>query len=592
MTPEIGFVFGLAVVAVILFVMERYPIDQVAVAIPVVLLLGGIISPAEAVSGLSHTGTITVAGMMVLSLGLLKTGAIATIARWAQEAPISSPHLRLLVLCLVVAVVSPFLNNTAVVAAFLPIFLSIAQRDERPASLYLIPLSYSAILAGTVTIIGTSTNLVVYGMVEARGFEDLSIFSIAPLGIIYSLVGLTYVFTVAQRLLPRRPSETDLSLKYDVRSFVSELEVTEESDVVGESPNELEWERRHDVLILGVQRGDRATWGRWSAPRLRPGDVLIVEGDADHLLEVAESRKLASPADRRVEGLKIDSEDGRLVELLIGRDSFLLGRTLREVDFHRRFNATVIAMARQGKTLRDRLGDVRLDVGDLILVHGPTEALGTLADVSGLIPLGEVESRGIARPKALVSVAILVGVVVSASVGIVSILTAVLVGVALLLFTGCVRLSEVYDELDWMVVFLLAGLIPLGIAMDNSGAAEWLGHRIAEIVGSAGPMVVVLALYLTASLLTEIMANVAAAVVLTPIALLMADQLEMNPYALIVTVMFAASASFMTPMGYQTNTLVYGPGGYRFRDFIKVGLPLNLLLALVAAVMIPILWPS
>lgn len=592
MTWEIAFVFVVAVVALILFVTERYPIDQVAVAIPIVLLVAGIITPEEAVSGLSHTGTVTVAAMLVLSLGLVKTGAIATIARWARTAPLGSPRSRLMVLCLIVAAISPFLNNTAVVAVFLPVFLSVAQSTGEPASRFLIPLSYVAILGGTVTLIGTSTNLIVYGMAKARGYDELSLFSLAPLGLIYLAIGFVYLFSGGRWLLPHRTDNVDLSSKYEVRNFVTEWEVRKDSPVVGKTLADLGWEERYDVSILGVERDGQLTWGWHSARPLQPGDMLIAEGETGQLLLVAEKQQLDSPAERRSDELKLDAEEARLVELLIGPDSSLVGHTLQQLRFQWRYDATVMAVQRHGVTLWERLGKIRLRVGDLLLVHGPATPLKALADEPGFIPLGEVKAPVTSRPKALVAVGILVGVVAAAGFGLLPILPAALTGVAVLLFTRCIHLDEIYAELDWMVVFLLAGLIPLGIAMDQSGAAEWLGRGVAQVVGPLGPVAVIGGLYLVTSLLTEIMANVAAAVVLTPIALLTAAELGMNPYALIVAVMFGASASFMTPMGYQTNTLIYGPGGYRFTDYLKVGIPLNLILLATAALLIPLLWPS
>jgi di/tricarboxylate transporter len=251
-----------------------------------------------------------------------------------------------------------------------------------------------------------------------------------------------------------------------------------------------------------------------------------------------------------------------------------------------------MAIQRHETTLRARLGHVRLAPGDLLLIFGPAEALSALADEPGLIPLTAVRNPVVDRPKAMVAVVILLGVVLAAGTGITSIMTAVLVGVILLIFTGCVRLTEIYEELDWMVVFLLAGLLPLGIAMEKTGAAEIVGDGVAGLAVGLAPMLVIGGIYLFASLLTEVMANIAAAVVMMPIALTVAEKLDMNPYALIVTIMFASSASFMTPIGYQTNTLIYGPGGYRFTDYLRVGLPLNLLLLIIAAVFIPLFWPS
>ena len=593
MTWEIVFVFATIGVTVALFVTERFPIDQVAISIPVVLLAAGILSPAEAVAGFSDVATVTVAAMLVLSLGLVKTGAVAAIARWAQAAPPGGSRRRLLLLLLVAAAISPFLNNTAVVVVFVPIFVGVSHRIGEPPSLTLMPLSFAAILGGTVTLIGTSTNLVVYGMARERGFDELSMFSIAPLGLVYLAVGLLYLLTVGRKLLPRRAGEMPLTGKYDVREFLTELRVTDSTPATGRTFAEMRWDERHGVSVVGILRGERAMWGPVGNRRVTPGDLLYVQGRPRDLLKLAREQRLDTPAQRRLD--RVDQEipeDPRLAELMIAPNSPLVGRTLKESRFQQRHDVVVLAVQHHGRTVRNRLTEVELEPGDLLLVHGGAGALEALADVPGLVPLGEVQPPVPSRPRALVAVLILAGVVATAAVGIVPILPAALTGMVLMVFTRCVRLEEIYEELDWRIVFLLAGTIPLGIAMDETGAAAVLGHAVAASVGPLGPVAVVAAFYAVTSLLTEVMSNVAAAVVLTPIALLTAPDLGMNPYALLVAVMFGASASFMSPVGYQTNTLVFGPGGYTFRDYVRVGGPLNLLLMVVAAALIPLLWPS
>ncbi|MFQ5679852.1 MAG: SLC13 family permease [Gemmatimonadota bacterium] len=591
MTPEIVFVFAVISAALALFILERFPADQVALGVPAVLLVGGVISAEEAVAGFSSTATVTVAAMLVLSLGLMKTGAIATIGRWALAAPLGGPWLRVLTLCLVVAAVSPFLNNTAVVVVFLPVFVAMAQRFGEPASLYLMPLSFAAILGGTVTLIGTSTNLIVYGMARNRGYGELSMFSIAPLGLIYLAVGLAYLFTVGRHLLPRRQGVPDLSRKYSLRDFLTELAVAPGSPALGKTLAELGWGEQYGVSVLGILRSEQEIWAPGARRYIRPGDVLYVRGHTKQLLKLARRERLRTPAQRIERPDPLHAKDTRLVEVLVAPGSPLGGHTLREVRFQQRYDATVIAVQHLGVPVSGPLADVKLEVGDLMLVHGPAAALEALADESGFIPLGEVEGVS-ARPGAMVAVGILTAVVGAAGLGLVSVLPAALVGAVLMVFTGCVRLEEVYRELNWMVVFLLAGLIPLGIAMDNSGASDWLAMAIASRVGALGPTAVVAAFYLATSVLTSIVSNSAAAVVLTPVALITAADLGMNPYALLVSVMLGASASFMTPVGYQTNTLIYGPGGYRFVDFARVGTPLNLLLWGTATLLIPVFWPS
>ena len=591
MTGEMAVVLAVVVIALVLFITERLPVDLVAVTVPAVLLVSGVLTAGEAVSGLAHPATVTVAAMLALSLGLLKTGAVATIGRWICRAPLGGPRLRLAALCLAVGAVSPFLSNTAVVVVFLPVFLSMARQYGQSPSSYLIPLSYSAILGGTVTVIGTSTNLVVHGIAEDRGLDGLTMFSITPLGLIYFGVGFLYLFTIGRWLLPERTAAADLSLKYDVRKFVTELQISEGSPVVNRHLDPSRWGDKYSVTVLGVQRGRQSFWGRLSQPLLRPGDTIYVQGEAAQLLMLAQEQALATPAQRRANGTG-DLDDERLVELIVAPHSPYAGHTLSQLHFQERHDATVLAIQHHGVIVRERLHHVRLRPGDLLLVHGNAPALEALADDPGFVPMSEVRALPAPRPRTIVAIAIMAGVVGAAAMGWVSIMSAALVGVVLMLLSGCVRIEEVYAELDWMVVFLLAGLIPLGVALEKSGAAAFLIQHLASWLEGVDPVIVIGGFYLITSLITEVRSNNAAAIVLAPIAIHAARDLGINPYALLVATMFGASASFMTPLGYQTNAMVYGPGGYRFWDYLRVGGPLNLILLGVATLLIPMFWPS
>jgi di/tricarboxylate transporter len=411
MTWEIAFVFVVIAVALALFVSERYPIDQVALAIPVVLLVGGIISPAEAVSGFSNTATVTVAAMLILGLGLVKTGVIAAIARWALTAPLGPPQMRLAILCLVVAGTSPFLNNTAVVVVFLPVFLSLAYQEGEAPSRYLMPLSFAAILGGTVTLVGTSTNLVVYGIAESHGLNKLTMFSIAPLGLVCLAAGMLYLFTIGRWIIPRRMGAADLSGKYQVRQFLAELAVQSGSAAIGKSLGELKWRERYGVSILGLGRGDRSVWAPGSERHVVEGDILYAQGTPQQLLTLSRSERLDPPARRAKSAIDFISENARLMEVMIGPHCTLAEHTLGEARFQQRHGAMVLAIQRHGVTIRDKLESLRLAFGDLLLVHGPVSALDALAEEPGFVPLRMVGLPVRDRPRALVSVGILLSVV-------------------------------------------------------------------------------------------------------------------------------------------------------------------------------------
>jgi di/tricarboxylate transporter len=582
-TPEIAYVLAVGLVAVVLFVTEWIRMDQVAISVPVALLLGGVIDVEAAVSGLSNPATVTVAAMIALGLGLQKTGVVAGLGRLARRLPLSSPRLRLLAMCGAVAALSPFLSNTAVVVVFLPVFVGLAAAAGEAPSRTLIPLSYSAILGGTVTLIGTSTNLVVHNLARNRGYGELSMFSIAPLGLIYLTVGLLYMATVGRRLLPSRPATDDLDHKLARRVFTTDLVLTDESGLVGSAVDTGKLIARYG--IEGIERSRR--WYTWPPRRqLAPGDHLRVTGTAEAIVDFARRERLDTPLVARAE-----NSDTKVIELLVAPGFRWVGQTLAELRLDERFGAVVLGVQHARRPLGGELSNQRLAVGDLLLVEGAPSALARLLDTPGFVGIGEVTPRRGSRPPGAVALLILAAVVAVASAGLASIEVAALVGAVSMVATRCLRVDEIYSEMDWPVLALLAGLLPFGVALDRSGAAELIASELAGGLGGASPFLVVACFYAVTSILTELMSNQVAAVVLTPIALSTAGSLDMNPYALIVAVMFGASASFMTPMGYQTNALVYGPGNYRFSDYVRIGGPLNGILAVVAALLIPLMWP-
>lgn len=592
MTFDIVFVLVVAGAALVFFAMDRIRLDQLSMSVPVVLLLGRIIGPREALSGLSSEATVTVAAMLVLGLGLRKTGLVAAIGLWARTAPLGGKTTRMFVLCLLVALLSPFLNNTAVVIVFIPVFASLADQADEPVSLYLMPLSFVAIMGGTVTLIGTATNLVVHGEAIARGYDELTMFSIAPVGLICLAVGMLYLFTIGRHQMPRREQPPDLSSRYGVRRFTTELRVGKDSRAAGRSLAELRWGERFDVVIVGIERDGRIITLPAGERVIEVGDRLYAQGAADDLLRLARKQKLDTPKGRMDVEASEAVVGGRLVEIIVGPGSALIGHTLRDLFFAQRYDATVVGVQSHGTNVSDRIAQLQFSVGDILLVRGEPAALERLADEPGLIPMADVEHPVGSRPRAAFAAAIMVGVVVVVSVGLFPISTSAMAGVALMVFTGCVRVDEIYAELDWLVVFVMAGLIPLGLAMESTGAAAWIASGVVGATSGLGETGMIAAFYLLTAAMTAVVANTATAVMLTPVAILVAENAGLNPYALLVTVMFGASASFVTPFGYQTNVMIYSPGGYRFTDFVKVGGPLNLLLAIVASICIPIFWPS
>lgn len=586
-TAEIAYVLLVAGAALLLFITEWVRMDQVALGVPVLLFLGGAIDMETAISGLSNPATVAVAAFLVLGMAVEKTGLTRSLAYLTARVPLAHRSMKLVLLCAVVAALSPFLSNIAVVVVFMPLFVALARGNGEPPSRYLIPLSYTAILGGTVTLIGTSTNLVVYNLARNRGYDDLTLFSITPLGLLYLGVGSLYVFTVGRWLLPDRDGTDPLAQKVSTRLFTTDLTVTSRSRVIGLSPEHLDWRERYGLARVRVLH----PWYQVLPSQRRPleaGDIISVTGDADAIFRCAKAERLDTPQSTLPPSGR--GNDARVVELMVSPHSRLTGRSVTDLDFRNRYGAVVLGLQPVRRPVAGCMSRERLRGGDLLLVQGPQAALARLADDPAFVAIGEHASDVRSRGSPLVALQILVAVVVLAATGVMPIVGAAFLGAAAAVFTRCVRMDEVYRELDWTVVTLLVGLLPLGVALDQSGTAAWIASGLASWLGDAGPATVVFAFYIVSSLLTELMSNQAAAVVLTPVAITTATTLGMNPYALIVTVMFGASASFMTPVGYQTNTLVYAPGGYRFVDYLRVGAPLNVLLAVVASLAIPRLW--
>jgi di/tricarboxylate transporter len=580
MTPSIALVLAITAGALVLFATERVPIAQVALSLPVVLMVSGLISPAQAVSGFSHEATVTVGCMLVLSLALSHTGVVTALATAAQRAAWMGPRARGAVLTVVAAAVSPFLNNTAVVVVLLPVFVALAERDGQPPSKALMPLSFAAILGGTVSLLGTSTNLVVAGLAHEHGIDDVRLFSMAPVGFPLAVAGLVYLLTLGRRLLPERAPRTDLGDRFGVRRYLTELEVEEGSGVVGCGLEELRWDELYGLEVLRARRGQ--VWVGQGAATLRPGDVLLVVGDPRDVLTVASAQRLQPAYGGWTPGAP-------LLEVMVAPGSPLVGVTLQQARFRQATGCVVVGIQHVQAVQPVALRDVPLRVGDLLLVRGDIEALVELSDARGLVPLRGLRASA---PRRLQSVALLAlaGVVVAAATGTSSILAAALVAAVAVVFAGCVTLGEVVEELDWNVIFLLAGTLPLGIAFETSGTAEWLAAQLASwLVGASLPAVVGL-VYLVTCLLTNLISNNAAAIVVTPVALSTAAALGLPPQALLYTVMFGASAAFLTPMGYQTNAMVHGPGGYRFLDYARVGGPLQLLLFVLVVLGVPLMW--
>ncbi len=584
------------VAALVCFVAEWLPVDLTALAITVVLILLGLVTPEEGISGFGNSATITVMAMFILSAGIARTGVIQVIRNFLIQWGGKNISQQILVMGLIVGPITAFINNTAVVAVFLPIVEDWCKKQRISPSKLLIPLSYATVLGGMITVIGTSTNVLASGISSKLGYGEFSLFQFTGLGLITFTVGLTYLAFAAPRLLPNRKApESSLSQDYSLRDYVSEVVITPRSNLIGQTLRLSEIQRKFDIDVLELIR-DGAHFPQPLADKLlAAGDILLVRGSREDLLKIREERGLdmlpdvkfgQGPSGEESLEAELSSGEEKIAEVLILSNSRLTGSTLKDLRFRQRYNATVLAIRRGSEVLRERLGKVPLRFGDLLLVQGPRESFLGLQTSRELLVLEQRDVESLRQNKAWIALAIIVGVIVVSAFDWMPILVASLAGVILMVITGCLKPGELYGAVRWDIIFLLAGLIPLGIAMDKSGTTKWLADQLLLAGGHLSGFWILTLFYLATTLLTEILSNNATVVLMIPIAVEVAKSLSLNPYAFMFAVTFAASNSYMTPIGYQTNTMVYGPGGYKFLDFTRIGAPLNLILTILTPLLI------
>lgn len=572
--------------AVYLFVTEKLPVEVVGLLALVCLLVFRVLTPGEALSGFSSPATITVAAMFVLSAGLQGSGALQGLGN--ALARIRWSWLFALVMMLLVALVSAFVNNTAAVAVFLPIVIAASVANRRPPSKFLIPLSFAAQFGGVCTLVGTSTNLLVDSLARQSGHAGFGLFEFSRLGVVFVAVGVAYLMLVRRFLLPDlgtpRPDETDRRGRYLV-----ELLASEKSAAIGKRGSEVLPSDAEDVTVLEIFRGGEIL----PSPRnevVQEGDRLLVRGDWREIERVRKRLKLEF--DHVARDLAGNPDTGRLhVEVMVAPGSHLVGQTIAGMRFGHTYRCRVHGLSRLRLSQRQPLDRIPLMVGDILLLDAPETTVAALRADPGLVVMGQRAQPRVDTRRAWLSILVLAGVIAAAGLGWLPIVAAALLGCVALVALRCLQPEEAYAAIDWRVILLLAGVLPLGIALQVSGGADWLAARTIGVFGAFGPLATLAAVYLLTAVLTEVMSNNAAAVLVVPIALATADTLGVDSKPFLVAVAFAASTSFATPVGYQTNTMVYSAGGYRFADFTRIGVPLNLIFWGLAVLLIPRYFP-
>ncbi|MEE8523129.1 MAG: SLC13 family permease, partial [Thermoanaerobaculia bacterium] len=579
MTFEIFFMLFLTLVALVAFAKEIFPIEVTALGFLAVLVLTGIIDAENAAAGFSSKAAVAIAGLFVLSHALMKTGVLEVAADRLTERSRKHPWVGIGILLCAVGILSGFLNNTAVVALTIPLVMKLCRRLGISPSKVLMPLSYASIFGGTLTLIGTSTNLLVSAVVEKEGQPPLRMFEFSRLGLVFLGVGLLYVLTFSRKLLPERGEAGGATEKYRLQGYLTELILEEKSKLVGQTAAAAGINEKYQVTVLELLReGEKRHVEDVGRVPLEPGDHLIVQGSIDDILRLRKEMDVSLLPDVKLDEEELSAEGQIMAEAWITRQSAMIGGTLEGLDFHRQYGGFVLAIRRVGATLREKVARVTLRYSDSLLLLIPRQRLEQLRRSEDLLILSELD-LALRRGRAWWLVfLVLPAVILLAALGILKISAGALVGSVVLLMAGAIKPQEAYRAVDWSVIFLIAAFVPVGYAFVETGTAAFIASGLLAVSSwappSMAPYVALATIYLATSLLTQLVSNNAAAVIVAPIALAMGPSLGVDPRPFVIAVCFAASAEFMTPMGYQTNLMVYGAGGYRFLDYTRFGAPL------------------
>ncbi len=596
MTIEIVFVLIIISIAFILFSTEFVPVDVTALIILGILLATGMLSIEDGLSGFSNPAVITIACLFIISFTIQKEGILEYVILNVTKLIEKQRLLGFIIYLFSISIASAIMNNTAIVSIFIPVTIRLANRFNISPSKVLIPLSYAAILGGTLTLIGTSTNLLVNSIfVEKGGHASIGMFEFTRFGLIYLAIGLVYIFTVVPRLIPSRIAASSLTKNYHLGAYLTEIKISEDSPLVGNTCLSRSINKNYDVTVLNILREGKLITTNIRNRKIRQDDILFVRGSLEGFLRMKELEKVTLLTDEKLTEKELEQEENILVEGLLTDRSRLIGRNLKSINFRRRYGAFILAIRREGTILREKIAHLSLKAYDTLLIYGPTDSIQNLAKSNDFILIGEVDVSLTKHRFWWMSIAVLFIAVLLAALGIIPIVKGALIGVIILLAFGVIKPPDAYRAISWQVIILLAALIPLGHVIHTSGTAAWIGESLFNFMtifpSDLQPFVMVSLIYLITTILTEVSSNAATAILMTPIALIVAAKLGLDPRPFVFSICFAASASFITPIGYQTNLMVYGPGGYKFSDYIRTGLPLAIILWIVATIFIPIFWP-
>ncbi|MGD2268851.1 MAG: SLC13 family permease [Desulfobacterales bacterium] len=580
------------VVALILLITEKLVIDLTAIGILVTLMLTRILTPLEAIAGFASPAVITVGALFLVSKGMIRTGAVGFIGQKVIEYSRGSQKLAMLVILLIVGVASAFINNTPVVVLFIPIVLSLSCELDFSPSKFLIPVSYASILAGTCTLIGTSTNIIVSDLSALHGYGVLRMFELSVLGIPIALLGIVFLIFAAPVLMPSLHSAVCELKDSDHRRYLAEISIPRGSRLIGQDAARVFSASYPALEVLELIRYSHIYYPDRDRVTIAPDDLLLVKSSANDLVEILHSNAVELPLAERGMNFGAAETESLIVELIIPPQSSLLGERLLESRLKRDPDIHIIAIKRSHLHYTEKkIHDVKIKIGDILLARCPVDELERLRAETDYIIVEDVHHEIVHKRKARVAFLIFAGMIAAATSGLADIMVCALTAVFLMILTGCLQLRDAYRALQGNVLILIVGTIALGAALEKTGASKMYAEAFLYIFADLGPVFVLAAMILLTSISTQLLSNNATAILILPIAISTALGLGVSPRPFIIAVCFGASACYATPIGYQTNLLVYGPGGYRFSDYLKLGIPLNILVLLMGSFFIPVLWP-
>lgn len=588
---EIWIVTIILVAAMVLLITEKLPVDLTSIGIMVSLVFCKILAPAEAIAGFASPAVIAVGSMFLISKGLIRTGAVAFISQTVIEYSRGRQGLAMFLILVVVGLASAFINNTPVVVLFIPIILSMSCELGFSPSKFLIPVSYASILAGTCTLIGTSTNIIISDLSAAHGFGAISMFELSPLGLPIALLGIFFLVFVAPRLMPSMHTPV-CELKNDEnRRYLAELDIPRNSPIIGEEPKSYFSQKYPHMDVLELIRYSHVYYPDRDKVKIAAGDLLLVKGSANDLVEVLHGDVVQLPLAEQDINFEAEKTESLIVELIIPPQSSLIGQRLVSSRLRRDPDIHIIAIKRRELHFAEpKVKDVHLNIGDILLVRLPESSLDRLRGETDFIIVEDIHHEIVHKRLARRAFLIFGAMIVAATTGLADIMVCALTAAFLMVLTGCLQLRDAYRAMDGRVLLIIVATIALSAALEKTGASEFYANAFLNLFSGAGPEFILSGVILLTSISTHVLSNNATAILLLPIAISAAQSLGVDPKPFIVAVCFGASACFATPIGYQTNLLVYGPGGYRFTDYLKLGMPLNLLVWVMGSFFIPLIW--